>query len=199
MRKKWMVAHSHHSSQKFPKLVIVTGLPCSGKTSLAKIIASNLSLPLITKDGIKEILFDSLGWKDRDWSLRLSQATYALMFHLLEEFLIKKVSLIVESNFQPGRDDLRLKEIQAKAPFSPVQINCFADGHVLVDRFQQRTGHRHPGHVDSQSVDELSILLIGRLPPLQIGGTLIEVETTDFSQLNQEEVNNRIRIAIDEE
>jgi 2-phosphoglycerate kinase len=51
-----------------PLLVIITGPPAAGKTTLGRQLAGALSLPFIHKDGIKEILFDVLGWRDRAWS-----------------------------------------------------------------------------------------------------------------------------------
>ena len=38
-----------------PLLILVTGLPCSGKTTLAVRMADELGLPLVTKDDIKEV------------------------------------------------------------------------------------------------------------------------------------------------
>ena len=53
-------------------LIIIWGLPCTGKTTLGPWLAKELGLPFVHKDGIKESLFESLGWKDRAWSKQLS-------------------------------------------------------------------------------------------------------------------------------
>jgi shikimate kinase len=47
-------------------LIIISGLPCTGKTTLGRKLAQDLSLPLICRDSIKESLFDSLGYSDRE-------------------------------------------------------------------------------------------------------------------------------------
>lgn len=42
-------------------VVLVNGLPGSGKTTLAKALADTLGLPLFSKDRVKETLADMLG------------------------------------------------------------------------------------------------------------------------------------------
>ena len=39
--------------------ILVTGIPAAGKSTIANFIAEKLNIPMISKDGIKEILFDS--------------------------------------------------------------------------------------------------------------------------------------------
>jgi predicted kinase len=46
-------------------LIVITGLPGTGKTTLGRKLAEELALPFISKDDIKELLFDGLGWEDR--------------------------------------------------------------------------------------------------------------------------------------
>ncbi|MCF8058644.1 MAG: ATP-binding protein [Bacteriovoracaceae bacterium] len=47
-----------------PKLIIVIGLPASGKTTLAKKLSEKFKVPLITKDQLKICLIDKLTKKD---------------------------------------------------------------------------------------------------------------------------------------
>ena len=53
-----------------PLLVLVTGLPCSGKTCVASRLSGELGLPMLAKDDIKEALFDALGYGGRERSGR---------------------------------------------------------------------------------------------------------------------------------
>ncbi|QBD81854.1 ATP-binding protein [Ktedonosporobacter rubrisoli] len=176
-----------------PLLILITGLPASGKTTLAKHIAAEFHFPLITKDGIKELLFDQLGWKDRAWSRQLSSVTYALLFHFIELQLSAGQPVIAESNFARTDEFLALKRRYA---FEIFQIKCFADGLTLFQRFKERAeaGIRHPGHVDQQTYEELKPLLLrGKDEPLNIGGTYYEIDTTDFLAIDYKKLFAAIR------
>ncbi len=86
-----------------PLVIVVNGLPATGKTTLARRLATDLHLPLLAKDVIKETLFETLGWSDRAWSRRLGAATMALLYKLLEEQLRAGRPCIVECNFYSDR------------------------------------------------------------------------------------------------
>lgn len=60
--------------------VIVSGLPASGKTTVARMLAEELALPVIDKDVILESLYDSLGVGDQTWRYRLSRAADDILF-----------------------------------------------------------------------------------------------------------------------
>ena len=45
--------------------ILVTGIPAAGKSTMAKYLAGHLSIPMISKDMIKELLFDNVGFKSR--------------------------------------------------------------------------------------------------------------------------------------
>src|SRR5947207_3182207 len=56
-------------------IVIVSGIPGSGKTSLGRPLAKALGVAFIAKDVIKEALGDVLGLVDVETSMRLGQAS----------------------------------------------------------------------------------------------------------------------------
>jgi predicted kinase len=162
-------------------LIIVTGLPGTGKTDLGRRIAREFQLPFVNKDGIKELLFDRLGWKDDDWSKKLSLASYDLLDYFVASQLAVGRSLVVESNFTSAEDSPRFLALKQRFDFQPLQILCHAKGETLLQRFRARIGQRHPGHVDHLIYERLEpVLLHGRSAPLDIGGQVIEVDTTDF-------------------
>jgi predicted kinase len=181
-----------------PLVVIVSGPPCTGKTTLGKYVAAELGLPFINKDGIKERLFDTLGWSDRQWSRKLGVASYALLYYFIEAQVAVGRSFVVESNFDPVSATAQFLELKSRHDFEPVQVMCRTQGEELFARFRERaeSGQRHPGHVDRQSYEEIRpVLLEGRLEPLGIGGTVIEVDTTDFGAVDCDKVVSTIREA----
>ena len=178
-----------------PVVVIVSGPPASGKTTLARQLARELDLPVLHKDGIKETLFDSLGWSDREWSRKLGVTTYRLLYYFLEAQLAAGRPVVVESNFPPEAAE-SFRQLQARYPFRPFQVQCRTEGSVLFARFAARGSapDRHPGHVDLGALEEFKPLLLkGRLEALEIGGELLEIDTTDFLKIDTAWLLSRLR------
>jgi predicted kinase len=158
-----------------PLLVVVTGMPAAGKTSLARELSETLHLPLVTKDDIKEELYDTLGVGDVGWSQRLGKASYALIFVFCRELLARGSSVIAEANFFAGVDEARFA---ALPPHRLFQVHCTAPFDVLLSRFEGRAD-RHPGHLDRDRAGELRRRYeAGTHGPLALPGELIDVDTS---------------------
>jgi chloramphenicol 3-O-phosphotransferase len=150
-------------------LVLVTGSPASGKTTLAVPLARLLDLPLVSKDAIKEALFDSLGHADLQWSRRLGAASFAVMFALLRYFPVA----VAEAPFAPVAGP----ELLAICP-RPIEVFCRCPDPEVMRRYLVRAPSRHPGHLDHQMAAEIRVRLERGVGPLGLGGPLLEVDTT---------------------
>jgi predicted kinase len=154
-----------------PLLVVVTGPPASGKTTLATALSRELGLPLVAKDAIKERLYETVGTGDREWSRRLGRATYTLIFHWLEEELRAGRSVIVESNFTAAAAS-SFAELPAHRA---LQLFCTASRELVIERYAARS--RHAGHLDDVILDELRA---GeheeQWSPLPLAGELLELD-----------------------
>ena len=171
-----------------PMLILITGAPCTGKTTIAQHLAGKFLLPFIHKDGIKERLFDRLGWKDdRHWSKLLSLASYDLLYYFIDAHLKAGRSLIAEANFKADIDTSQILDLQARYTFTPFQIFCYADPDILIQRFIERgdSTERHPGHIDQMmAADIRTSLLKNEYSPLEVGGQIFKIDTTDLGRLN---------------
>ena len=160
-------------------LVVVTGPPASGKTSLARALARELRLPWIGKDALKEVLYDVLGSGD-ELEPKLEEAARRLLLTVAEAQLASGLSAIVESNFDRDSDLGPLERLWHEYDVRVVQLHCGGDEATLLARFAERasSGRRHPGHRDEpEDAEEVRRdLERGRWDPLDLPGELIEVD-----------------------
>lgn len=173
-------------------LVIITGHPGTGKTTLAHRLSVELGLPVMCKDEVKEILFDRLGWDDKEWSQKLSLASYAVMDYVIENTLGAGSGLIIESNFIAEYDSERMKGFIQKFGARAVQVLLYCNESVRSDRFMNRisSGNRHPGH---HTRDKAQEHLEGpKRIPLALDIPLIEIDMTDFEKVDYQELLRQI-------
>ena len=175
-------------------LIIISGLPATGKSTIAKALSEKLNFPLIAKDIIKESLFDTLGVKDRNWSRTLGKASNEFLYELTDKLLADGYSLIIENAFEKQFAEPRLKEILKLHKPNVLEVHCMTDPAVRRRRFIERdeSGNRHVGHVDALNYptnDEPEPL--DKYPALDLGDTLV-FDTTDTTIGDTDTIINAI-------
>jgi len=182
-----------------PTIIIVTGRPAAGKSTLAKWLAKELELPVVSKDEIREELFNRLGWKDRKWAQELGKASVDMMFYFARAELDGAHSIIMDNAFYPPISTPRFQALKKQYGAESIQIVCDSDRETLFRRFKTRadSGTRHPGHGDKDVLDELYENLGDTTSQiLDIGGTVIEVNTTDFEKIDYEQILNQVKLLL---
>jgi predicted kinase len=187
----------YNLSMRKPCLIIVHGLPATGKTSVSSEISKRLYIPVFAKDTLKEAMFDTVGYSDKAWSAKVSHASHRLMDIIIEQELGCRRSLMVEGNFKPGIDSDRFHKICEKYSATCLQLLCWAEGEGLYNRFQEREANpdRHPAHVHPDYSRSLvkELLAPGKAIPLSNVG-----DTSDFSLRDYTTLANRISTFIHE-
>ena len=149
-------------------LTIILGSPASGKTTLARRLSSDLILPCLCKDDIKEALFDVLGTKDREWSRLLSEASFGALVRLARTQLAAGRSCIVEGNWR-ALHAAGWHGVLAEHGARAAQIWCRAEPKEIANRFTSRKRHR--GHQDAL-LPQGELERAARQPPafMELGG-----------------------------
>ena len=104
------------------QIVMVSGAPGAGKTTLAVALSAALGLPLFSKDHLKEVLVDALGGPtdDLEYSRRLGGAAMELLWRLAED----APAAVLEANFRPHSQYERRRLIALEARIVELYCDC---------------------------------------------------------------------------
>jgi chloramphenicol 3-O-phosphotransferase len=128
---------------------------------------------LLSKDTIKEALFDALGTGDLARSRALGRAAHVVLYALAAEAR----SAVLESNFWPGTAEGEL--VALRRPL--MQVYCRCPIEIAVERYRRRAASpdRHPGHLPEHESEQVIAGWTTKTPiPLALDAPLLEVDTT---------------------
>lgn len=113
-------------------LVVVTGVPGAGKTSLATVLAERLGSALVSLDEIKEELAAEAEDTPRAW---LRYDAEAELVRRVEAF---DGEAVVDIWIAPHRDTQRIRDLLKRWWDEMVEVRCQVSAAVAVDRYAAR-------------------------------------------------------------
>jgi predicted kinase len=129
------------------RLVLVSGPPGSGKTTLARPLAQQLGFALLSKDDIKESLYTAMGGAPGDvaFSRQIGSAAMDVLWALAPHC----PTVVLEANFRTGSAYERQKVAALlEAGSQMVEVYCRVPRQEASRRFAERArqARHHPAH-----------------------------------------------------
>jgi len=149
------------------RIVLVNGIPASGKTSLAVELSKRTRWLHLSLDGIKNPFLQLIEGVDRAFNRVLGRASYQAIWSIVAD-APPGSTFIVDAwfGFQP-KEVLKDYLIQADVTYL-AEIWCDISGELAAERYAARLDHRLPGHPGKEYLPEL-IALANRAEPMAFG------------------------------
>lgn len=161
-----------------PALVVVSGPPGSGKTTLAHQIARAIGCPAICRDEIKEGMAHAEPGFVPGPGDDLTMRTLSAFFGVLELLLTAGVTTVAEAAFQ---DRIWRPRLTPFLPLARVRIvHCAVNAEIAFQRILQRTGSgARAAHADPGPADAAGNLRRHRaFGKVSLNAPAIEIDTT---------------------
>ncbi len=188
--------------------ILVTGIPAAGKSTMAELISEHFCLPVISKDKLKEVMYDDIGFQSREEKVKLGIASMNMMYAVAEQLMKCGQPFILENNFEKTAEK-PLLEILDKYSYTAITVILTGDYRKIYARFVERNDSpdRHRGHVVNDCYPEKVPNAPAKVIPYEAyvrgitargmdsfaaNGPRIIVDTTEFDKVCMEEVLKEI-------
>ena len=188
--------------------ILITGIPAAGKSTMAQFLSERLSIPMISKDKIKELLFDDVGFKSREEKVKLGIASMNIMYYMAEQLMQCNQPFILENNFENSSKD-GLNTILERYSYKAITVTLTGDYQKIYERYVERNScpDRHRGHVVNDCYPEIMAgkkvepisyesyvagIVKRGIDPFVSNGPHIIVDTTDFQKVDKEKILRNI-------
>lgn len=185
---------------KKPVLILLSGLPASGKSTVGDRLSADLSVPMYTRDMFKEMMFDAFDWQDGGWTKdpeffdKIGFVANSVLFKIISREMKAGRPVMIENAFHPHIYGKILNGMREKTDFLTLQINFTVKGEVLSHRIDERqnSGEKHPGHGKAGAYKYRELIEKGGIEPLDLPGKVIRVDTTDWRQVNFQDIETEV-------
>lgn len=178
------------------KLILIAGASASGKSRYLEYLRSNMALPVFSKDGVKEVLYQGIGMPaDSPTAVQQYGAmAYDLLFSIAETLMKSGCDFGLESNFT-ARSRQSLMPLAEKWGYECMTVLFTAPVEVLHKRFVEREvrGER-PEAFGLGLYHDLEDFRKNCAGSLDFSlGEVLRVDTSDFEKVDYEDITERIR------
>lgn len=190
-------------------LIIVAGMPATGKTTIVNSLQKEFSYPVFEKDLIKEELFDTIGFECYAEKRALDHAANASLLYVIESELKAGRSIFVVNNFDTSSNE-RLNEFISEYKPNCVTIFLTGEEKVLYERYVERDKNhaRHLGHIVQEhyplhegdspdytmTPEEFNEKFVKRgMTEFSVPGNRLNVDATDFAKVDIKKIVDFIK------
>src|SRR5690348_16821852 len=163
---------------KKPLLIVITGAPATGKSTLAKMLSKQIHMPLLSRDQLKEGYLQTLKLSHSEASENTGKYIYDAFFEIVQLFVSKNISLIIEAAFQDKLWGPKLEPLLEKADIKI--IVCKTKIELIQERFLKRAeanAGREKFHGDESMSKEHFYLLTSKYQSPDLNVPTLFVET----------------------
>ena len=165
-----------------PFVIVISGLPATGKSTLAKRIGTDLKIPVISRDEVRSANFDGTPAAMRS----LTRTVHAALGSVLAD----GGSAVLDGNFNTAEHSDGLADLVRAHGAVAIEVCLWGDVDVLRKRFAERAA---PPLTEGLRPYFEKVVHRERRPVLSDAVRTMEFDTTDFGDLNYEEILATIR------
>ena len=174
-----------------PLLIVVTGRPGSGKTTLVHALAKQVHCPAFCRDEFKEGFVNTRNGSHDALGIDANREVYDTFFQAVELMVSRGISLVIEAAFQHKLWAPKLEPLQGLSRMS--LVICAVDPVLARSRFVERaladpTRKRFHGDQPVPAPDDGLNLFIENYDPPRLAAPTLFVDTTNGYRPGMEDI-----------
>ncbi len=193
-------------------LIIVAGMPATGKTTLSKKLAARFGMPLLEKDEIKEEMYKIQGYRNLEDRAVADVVANAILLRCAKNILQSGTSLLIVNNFDPSMTG-QVQDLVDSTGCRCVMVFLDGDPDVLHRRYVERDANHQrdpvnelwdvyppaPGDVPKTMRRELfrEVFEEMGMAEFRINAPRIDLDATDPSTIDPEALARQIEALLE--
>lgn len=133
----------YKKTSKSGTIVIMVGIPGSGKTTISKMLEKEAQMARVSTDDLK------VYYKDENYNLK---ELFEFQYEILENLILKKRNVIADSNSDKEVYRKKLVDLANKYNYKIIIIYCYANIKTIYDRMEKRKEKRK-FYVSKEKID----------------------------------------------